>query len=174
MKKLILLLLMVFSVSVYGQSRKVEEFRQKNSADNTLFFYKSTLRMFARLSVQFADGEQQKDMPDLGKLIDGIEKIKFFTYGYSSDQNELFNGLKEDVIDEGYESVISGKFGANNMELLMKEKGGTPSAFVVLVVGEDGTQLMDIEGAPDLNNLIEFSRYISDKGNDFSWLQGFR
>jgi hypothetical protein len=174
MKKLILLLLMICSVSVFGQSRKVEEFRQNYRADNTLVFYKSTLRMFARLSVQFADQAEQKDLPDLGKLIEGIEKIKFFTYEYSSDQNSLFAGLKDDVAEEGYETVMSGKFGANNMELFMKEKRGKPSAFVVLVVGEQGAQLMDIEGVPDLNNLVEFSRYISAEGNDFSWLKAFR
>jgi hypothetical protein len=172
MKKLVVILLLALSASAYGQSRSVEDFRQEYEPDNVLVFYKSTLRMFARLSVQFA--EEQEDLPDLGKLIDGIEKIKFFTYNYSSDQNALFGDLKKDILGEEFESVISGKFGANNMEVFMKEKRGTPSAFVVMVLGEEGAQLLDIEGVPDLNNLIEFSKYVSAEGNDFSWLKAFR
>ncbi|MCE7990590.1 MAG: DUF4252 domain-containing protein [Roseivirga sp.] len=172
MKKLVVILLTVLCVSAYGQSESVEEFRQSNRPDNKLVFYKSTLRMFARLSVQFA--EDQKDMPDLGKLIDGIEKIKFFSYRPSSDLDDLAGRLKTDIIGENYESVISGKFGANEMEVLMKEKKGNPVAFVVIVRGDEGLQLMDIEGVPDLNNLVEFSQYVSTNGDSFSLLDAFR
>lgn len=172
MKKLVVILLTVLCVSAYGQSESVEEFREKHRPDNKLFFYKSTLRMFARLSAQFA--EDQEDTPDLGKLIDGIEKIKYFSYRPSADLDDLSKGLKSDIISENYESVISGKFGPNDMEVLMKEKRGKPVAFVVMVRGEEGLQLMDIEGVPDLNNLVEFSQYVSTNGDSFSLLNAFR
>lgn len=172
MKKLVVALLMVLCVSAYGQSRSVEDFRQDNKPDVKLFFYKSTLRMFARLSVQFAD--EQEEIPDLGKLIDGIEKIKYFSYQPSRDLDELTKELKTGILDENYESVISGKFGPNDMEVLMKEKKGKPVAFVVMVRGEQGLQLMDIEGVPNLQNLVEFSQYVSTNGDSFSLLNAFR
>lgn len=172
MKKLVVILLTVLCVSAYGQSESVEEFRQDHQPDVKLFFYKSTLRMFARLSVQFADG--QEEIPDLGKLIDGIEKIKYFSYRPSSDLDELSKDLKSDIVSENYESVISGNFGSSDMEVLMKEKRGKPVAFVVIVQGEEGMQLMDIEGVPDLQNLVEFSQYVSTNGDSFSLLNAFR
>jgi len=173
MKKLVVTLLLVMcATAAFGQSKTVENYRQDNEPDNALFFYKSTLRMFARVAADFA--KDPAEVPDLGSLIEGIEKIKYFMYRYSSDQQDQYKTIKSGVTDEGYETVISGKFGPNNMEMYMKEKRGKPVGFVVLVVGEEGMQVMDIEGMPDLNKLVEFSQYVSGNSDDFSWLNTFR
>ena len=166
------LLLVCCATVAFGQSKTVENYRQDNRPDNTLFFYKSTLRMFARVAADFA--KDPDEVPDLGSLIDGIEKIKYFMYNYSRDQQELFKTIKGGVAGEGYETVMSGKFGPNNMELFMKEKRSKPVGFVVLVIGDEGMQIMDIEGMPDLNKLMEFSQYVSTNSDDFSWLNTFR
>ena len=173
MRKIVVTLLLVLcATAAFGQSKTVEDYRQDNEPDNALFFYKSTLRMFARVAADFA--KDPEEVPDLASLIDGIDKIKYFMYSPSSDLQEQFSGIKSGVNDEGYETVISGKFGPNNMELLMKEKREKPVGFVVLVIGEEGMQIMDIEGVPDLNKLVEFSQYVSTNSDDFSWLNTFR
>lgn len=174
MKKLVVtLLLALLCGPVFGQSKFVERYRQDNKPETTLFFYKSTLRMFARVATNFAQDPEAvpADLPD---LIDGIEKIKYFGYRYSSDQQDVFKEIRENVINEGYESVISGKIEQNNMEMLMKEKRGNPVGFVVITIGDEGLQLMDIEGVPDLNKLVKFVEYVSTSSDDFSWLNTFR
>ena len=174
MKKLVVALVLVMcSTTAFGQSETVEDYRQQYRPDNTLFFYKSTLSMFARLAANFSEDPNQVPA-DLPNLVDGIDKVKYFMYRYSSDQQEEFKKIKAGVVAENYESVISGKFGPNNMELFMLEKRGKPIGFVALIIGEEGLQIMDIEGMPDLNKIIQFSQYVSSSPGDFNWINTFR
>ncbi len=177
MKKLVVILLTVLCVSAYGQSESVEEFRQDHRPDMKLFFYKSTLRMFAQLAVQFAEDGQE--IPDVGKLVEGIEKIKLFGYNDSRDLPDLMKQLKKDILSEDYEVAISTKLGRGknqfNSEILLKENKGKPAAFVIFISSEEGgMQILDIEGAPDLNNLVQFAQYVGENGNSFTLLNALR
>ena len=169
MKKIWVLVLMIFAVSAMGQSRSVEKFRNDYKPDTKLFFYKSTLQMYARVMVNFA--EEGEDIPDIASMVDGIDKIKFFIYERSRDSKSLFAQLKKDVLAEDYEEVIAGRFDGNQLEMLMKERRGNPVGFVVFVEADDQTLLMDIDGVPDVNKLLEFSRYASANSKSFNMLR---
>ena len=168
----------MLSVSAYGQSRTVEEFRQQYTPRQTFFFYKSTLRMFARVSTQFAETDGA-EIPDLGKLIDGIEKAKLFIYSPTDSDKQTFIDLRSEIGDEGYVSEIEVFMKEDDfrMNLMVKPgRGGSdvPSGYVILGLVEGELMLLDIEGSPDLGNLYQFSNYMLDTGNDFSWLTGLR
>ena len=177
MRKIVVtLLLALCATAAFGQSKTVEDYRQQYEPDNALFFYKSTLRMFARLATDFANDPDQvpEDLPD---LVDGIEKIKYFMYEYSSDQSEQFKTIKKGVESEGYESMMSlilKSQGNSSLEVFLKEKNEKPIGFVVLVKGEEGMQMMDIDGAIELNKVAKFAEYVSTSSGDFSWLNTFR
>jgi len=177
MRKIVVTLLLVLcATAAFGQSKTVEDFRQKYEPDNALFFYKSTLRMFARLATDFANDPSQvpEDLPD---LVSGIKKIKYFMYEYSSDQKEQYKNLKKGVESEGYISMISSNLKSldnSQLELFMKEVKETTVGFVVLVSGDEGMQMMDIDGSISLDKMAEFAKYISTSSGDFSWLNTFR
>ena len=172
MQRLLLLGLFVsFSFSGIAQSKSVEKFRNTHQPNLKLFFYESTLKMISRIDVVALSGSTGLDsdlgqMPPITEMITGIEKVKFFMYDEPAKNDaELFQQLQKDVEDEGYESIASARVEGNIMNLLMKERRGDPEGFVVIVTMEDGYSIIDIEGFPDLNNVLKFSQFLNENSS---------
>ena len=102
-------------------------------------------------------------MPSLADLIEGIEKVKFFMYQTFNDDEdrELFSQLTEDVVGEGYEVLMSARANSANMEVLMKEKRESLRLCVVMIKMPKQYSILDIEGYPDVNNILRFSEFIN-------------
>lgn len=182
MKKLLILsLLFSMTLSGFAQSRSVERFRQDNRPSTTLFFYKSTLKMISRIDLGAlggADVSEFQDMPPIGDMIKGIEKVKFFLYEDNDDRHSAgksdFKTLQADIEGEGYESMMSARIEGNNMNIMMKERRGKPQGFVVLITMDEGYSIIDIEGYPDVNNIVKFSQFMNSNGSNMGLQEAFR
>ena len=178
MKKVITALLLVLSVSAFGQSETIEEYHDKYEPDQSFYFYKSTLRMFARLSKQWAERDGA-EIPDLSELIDGIEKAKYFSYRASSDDKATFKKLRTDVLAEGYneEASFSDRGSNTKVSILVKYSSSNsdqPVGYALLGLSEDNLMMLDVEGSPSLESMGQFATYMFASGNDFSWLGSLR
>lgn len=169
---LILGLLVTISFSTYAQSESVEKFRNDHQPSMKLFFYKSTLKMISRIDFAAIAGdridgaEELGEMPPFTDMITGIEKVKFFMYDEpAKDDPELFAQLQKDVLAEGYESIASVRVEGNIMNLMMKEDGDKPEGFVVVINMEDGHSIIDIEGYPEMNNVLKFSQFLNNNSS---------
>ena len=180
-KTTLILTLVLFSTLAFGQSKSVEEFRNDYKPTLKLFFYKSTLKMISRIDLSMlggADVSEFKDMPPIGDMIKGIEKVKFFLFENSDDENEIqlidFKNLKSKIEAEGYESMMSARIEGSNMNVMMKERRGNPEGFVVLITMEDGYSIIDIEGYPDVSNILKFSQFMNSNGSNMGLKEAFR
>lgn len=122
--------------------------------------------MYSRLqnSMQGEFGVADLDqLPQLGEMINDIEKVKYFNYeGWrSSEDQSLIAQLEADVLDEGYESLMTARMEGNNLNIMIKERNAEPEGFVVIVRMEDGFSIIDIEGYPDVNKILELSQFIN-------------
>ncbi len=163
---LITFLLLCVAFGAFAQSKSVERFRNDHTPDLKLFFYKSTLKMYSRINLEGFGGPTESDfgeMPPLADLIKGIEKVKFFMYEtYNNEEDrQLFGQLTDDVMGEGYEVLMSARADGANMEVMMKERRGEPEGFVVMIKMPDQYSILDIEGYPDVNNILKFSEFIN-------------
>lgn len=182
MKKLFLIsLLLSLTVSGIAQSRSVERFREDNRPTTKLFFYKSTLKMISRIDLAGLGGasvSEFQDMPPIGDMIKGIEKVKFFLYQNTGNSDYIdesdFKELKSDVEGEGYESMMSARIEGNVMNIMMKERRGKPAGFVVLITMEDGFSIIDIEGYPNVQNILKFSEFMNSNGSSMGLKEAFR
>ena len=162
-KATIVLTMVIFSTLAFGQSKSVEKFRNDNEPTLKLFFYKSTLKMFARLQMQMSDQLEINEMPDFSSVIQNIEKVKYFMFkeeDYGID-NPIFKNLEADIAAEGYESMMSARMSGANMNFMMKGTAEKPKGFVVLMRSEEGMSIVDIEGYPDLKQIMKFSEFMS-------------
>lgn len=163
-KTILFLIIITFSTVAFGQSRSVEEFREKHSPSLKLFFYKSTLKMFANLQMKMGDKmDDLEAMPELSSIIKNIEKVKFFSFNERdyNPQDELFSQLEKDIVTEGYESMMTARMGGADMNFLMKGDAERPDGFVVLMRSEEGVNIVDIEGYPDLKQIMKFSEFMN-------------
>ncbi|WP_420386225.1 DUF4252 domain-containing protein [Roseivirga sp.] len=178
MKKLFTLILCCsLAFGAQAQSRSVERFRSDHRPSLKLFFYKSTLKMYSRMQMglQKEFGEDMADLPQLSEMINGIEKIKFFNYEESSDiSRQMIDQLVEDVHQEGYEDLITARIEGNLMNVMMKESRGEPEGFVVIVRTEDGFNIIDIEGYPDVSKILELSQFINGSSDNLRLSEAFR
>ena len=119
-----------------------------------------------------------QDMPPIGDMIKGIEKVKFFLYQNTGNSdyidNSDFEKLKFSIEGEGYESLMSARIEGNDMNIMMKERRGKPQGFVVLITMEDGFSIIDIEGYPDVNNILKFSQFMNSNGSNMGLKEAFR
>lgn len=173
-----LLLLCLIGFSSQAQSSSVERFREDYKPSLKLFFYKSTLKMFSRMQqgLEQFDMQELKDLPQLSEMIDGIEKIKYFSYEDwdSQEDRQLLAELSQNIKDEGYETLVSARVEGNLMDVMMKERRGEPQGFVVLVRMESGFSIIDIEGYPNVNKILELSQFINKGSNSLSLSEAFR
>ena len=179
MKKLLILVLFCsLAFKVNAQSKSVERFRSEHKPSYKLFFYKSTLKMYSRLQMglQGEFGNEMADMPQLSEMIDGIEKVKFFNYEEDKVPNGLssFQQLSDDIHNEGYEDLITARIEGNIMTVMMKESRGKLQGFVVLIRTEEGYNIIDIEGYPDVSKILEFSQVINGSSNSLRLSEAFR
>ena len=164
-KTTLILTLVLFSTLAFGQSKSVEEFRNEYKPTLKLFFYKSTLKMFANLQLKMAD--EIEELPDFSSVIKNIEKVKFFVFDsatYAND-NAIFNKLEKDIESEGYESMMSARIEGSNMNFMMKGTSEKPKGFVVFMRSESGVSVVDIEGYPDLKQIMKLSEFMSKNAN---------
>ena len=182
MKKLLLFsLLFSLTLTGFAQSRSVERFREDNRPSVKLFFYKSTLKMISRIDLEALGGSSASefsDMPPIGDMISGIEKVKFFMFEDNDPRNTVttstFQQLEEDIRKEGYETLMSARVEGANMNIMMRESRGEPQGFVVLVKMEEGYSIIDIDGYPNVNNILKFSEFINSNGSNMSLSEAFR
>ena len=115
------------------------------------------------------------DMPPLSDLIEGIEKVKFFNYQTDSAGIDaaLFSELMTDIEGEGYEVLMSGRVEGANMQLMMKQEKGDPEGFVVMIKMPDQYSILDIEGYPDINNILKFSEFINKNSKAIGIAEAF-
>lgn len=179
MKRFIITLIMIGTTfGAFAQSKSVERFRNEHTPDLKLFFYKSTLKMYSRINLEAIGGGVDSDfgeMPPLSDLIKGIEKVKFFSYEMAnlSNNGQLYAELKKDVMNEDYEELMTARADGANMEVMMKERGGEPEGFVVLIRMEDRISVLDIEGYPNVNNILKFSEFINNSSAVLNWQDAF-
>ena len=164
---LITFLLLCVAFGAFAQSKSVERFRNDHVPDLKLFFYKSTLKMYSRINLENFGGPAESDfgdMPPLADLIEGIEKVKFFMYETFNNEEDgsLFRQLTSDVLEEGYEVLMTARANGANIKVMMKEKKGEPEGFVVMINMPDKFSILDIEGYPDVNNILKFSEFINE------------
>ncbi|OEK05081.1 hypothetical protein BFP71_16825 [Roseivirga misakiensis] len=169
------------TLSGFAQSRSVERFREDNRPSTKLFFYKSTLKMISRIDLAALGGasvNEFSDMPPIGDMIKGIEKVKFFLYENSDNRHAVggakFKALQTKVEEEGYESMMSARVEGMDMNVMMKERRGKPKGFVVLITMEQGFSIIDIEGYPDVNNILKFSQFMNSNGSSMGLKEAFR
>ena len=119
-----------------------------------------------------------QDMPPIGEMIKGIEKVKFFLYENTGNSDYVdgndFKKLQSNVEGEGYESMMSARMEGSVMNIMMKERRGNPVGFVVLITMENGFSIIDIEGFPDLNNILKLSTFINSNGSSMGLSEAFR
>jgi len=175
---LITLLMLCVAIGVFAQSKSVDRFRNEHTPDLKLFFYKSTLKMYSRVNLEAIGGVAESgfgEMPPLTDLIKGIEKVKFFSYDIF-DENEdkaLFDKLNEDVLSEGFEEIMFARADGTTMQLTMKERRGKPEGFVVLIRMPDRYSILDIEGFPDVNNILKFAEFINQNSQGMGLQDAF-
>lgn len=170
---LILAGISLFGMASFGQSRVVDDYRQSNTPEMKLFFYKSTLRMYAKLQKQLQEKFLDQDIPELPQLsemISGIEKVKFYNYAKDSlntRQTDL-EKLSTDVLEEGYEEMATARMEGNQLTIFMLGESDQPDGFLIFTRMENGFTIIDIEGSPNFNQLFNFSTYLNKSSSSLS------
>ncbi len=170
---LVLAGLSLLGIASFGQSRVVEDYRQNNPAEMKLFFYKSTLRMYAKLQKQLQEEFMDEDFPEvpqLSEMIKGIEKVKFFNYPPDSLNTRLIDlqKLSADVLEEGYEEMATARVEGNQLTIFMLGESDQPNGFLIFTKMENGFTIIDIEGSPNFNQLFNFSTYLNKSSSSLS------
>jgi hypothetical protein len=173
MRKSILLLALVATTTLaFGQSKSVENFRQDNEPSLKLFFYKSTLKMFANLQLALGDNVGQ-DLSDMTSLIQNIEKVKFFMFDQEDfdPKSKLFSDLEASILSEGYESMMNARMKESKINFMMKGSSEKPEGFVMLIRSETGVNVVDVQGYPDLSQIMKFTEFMNSNTGDLRSLK---
>ena len=139
------ILIVLFPVAVWAQSKTTESLHKKNSEALALFFYNNTLRML-----------NQADDKDFDALIKDIEKMKFLMIdkgqGFGPAQ---YKALVSDYKSESYEEIMTSRMNGRNFDVFLKDKNGKTEGMIVTVNDSTSLYVLDIVGSIAINKVTK-------------------
>ena len=144
MKTIVLIALITLSHLAIGQSKSTQKLHEKYDDAFTMFFYKSTMKMFG--------SENTREFTDMVKGIEKAKILKVDKYGRSfnkSDITEYMDGIK----DENFEEVMSVRQKDGKFNIYLKEKNGITKGIIVTLDSEDQFSILDIVGEVALDKI---------------------
>lgn len=141
----LVVLLIVFPVAVWAQSKTTESLHKKNGEALALFFYNNTLRML-----------NQTDDKDFDELIKDIEKMKFLMIEKGQQFGPAqYKNLVSDYKSEAYEEIMSSRMNGRNFDVFLKDKNGKTEGMIVTVNDSTSLYVLDIVGSIALNKVTK-------------------
>src|SRR4030065_805650 len=115
MRKILLLILSILSVSVFCQSKSITNFRSDFKENSNMFFYSSTRKML-----------NTENNPEFADILDGIEEIKVLNYNKADQKfkKEDVAGLKSALQDEAFNNIMTINEKGNSLNVYGREKKG--------------------------------------------------
>jgi hypothetical protein len=128
--------------------------------------------MFANLQAALGDKVEQ-ELPDMTSLIQNIEKVKFFMFDEADfdPKSKLFTDLEISILGEGYESMMTARLQEASVNFMMKGDSNKPEGFVMLIRSETGVNVVDVQGYPDLTQIMKFTEFMNSNTGDLRSLK---
>jgi hypothetical protein len=143
-KPLIVLLFVLATIAVYGQSKTTEALQKKYPDSRAFFFYNNTLRMI-----------NQNEDKEFDEIIKDIEKMKFLMIK-KTESGFSYNEIVKDYKAENFEEVMTSRYKGKNFDVFIKEKDGKTSAMLVLINDDENLFSLDILGSIALDKITKF------------------
>ena len=154
MQKLLLPLLIFYSLSLAGQSKSIDRFRKEYKEDNNIFIYSSTLQML--------NAEKNPEFSDLVKDIEEIRVLNYIKANHSF-KSEDFSDLKANLKDEKYQELMVFSEQNNKIFLYGKEKREKMTGFVALVEDQGKYMIVDVVGSLDFKKFMQLKNKLDTK-----------
>lgn len=164
MKKLLTICFELVSVFAAAQSTTTNDLDKKYEG-LSLFFYKSTLKMF-----------NQQGNKEFDEMVKDIEKMKFLLIDKNksafaqADYKKLLKGYQ----GENYEEMMTSRYKGKNLDVYIKQVGTRVNGTVILVNDSTNLYVLDILGrialdkATALFKSLDESSDITQKIKDFT------
>lgn len=135
-------ILLASGVAATAQSKTTLDLEKKFEGSFTLFFYKNTLRML-----------NQQENPEFDELIRNIEKMKFLLVDKNKSRfgPSEYKELTKDYQKESFEPIINGRMDGRNLDIYLRDAGGSKPGTVVLVNDSSSLYILDIVGTIDVS-----------------------
>jgi hypothetical protein len=157
MRKIVLLILAILSVSVFGQSKSITNFRSDFKENSNMFFYSSTLKML-----------NTENNPEFAEILDGIEEIRVLNYTRSEqkfDKDDIAR-LKADLQKETFNTIMMINEKGNSINVLGRERKGRTVGMVAIIEDAGSLVLIDLIGTIDIKKFMALKQKLtSQTGN---------
>jgi hypothetical protein len=154
MQKLLLPVLIFYSLSLAGQSKSIDRFRKQYKEDNNVFIYSSTLQML--------NAEKNPEFSDLVKDIEEIRVLNYIKANHSFKPDEIA-GLKNNLKDENYQELMVLTEQGNKIFLYGREKREKTVGFVALVEDQEKFVIIDVVGNLDIKKFMQLKNKLDTK-----------
>ena len=154
MQKLLFPVLILYSLSIAGQSKSIDKFRKEYKEDNNVFVYSSTLKML-----------DTDENPEFADLVKDIEEIRVLNYTIANQRftADEIKDLKNDLKDEQYKELLILTEQGNKVFLYGKEEKEKTVGFVALVENTETFMIIDVTGGLDFNKFMQLKSKLDTK-----------
>jgi hypothetical protein len=160
MRKILFLFLAILSVSVFGQSKSITNFRSDFKETSNMFFYSSTLKML-----------NTENNPEFSDILDGIEEIRVLNYTKSDHKFDkaAIDGLKGALLEETYNTIMMINEKGNSVNVYGREKKGRTVGMVAIIEDTGNLVLIDLIGTIDIKKFMDLKqKLVSPTGKAFN------
>lgn len=154
MHKLLYIFFLAIPLFSFSQSKSVTKFRSDFKENSNMFFYSSTLKML-----------NPEKNPDIAEIIDDIEEIRVLNYNKADQKFDRadISGLKGELSDENYNSILMINEKGNSVNLYNREKKGKTTGMVAIIENGEQLILIDLIGTIDVNKFLELKEKLQSR-----------
>lgn len=157
---LTVLVLMIFSLNIHAQRDVIDEVFDRYAGKEgvtTVVMTKYLFSMFAKV---------ETDSEEFNDLTSNIESIRIIAVEDSAVNSRLnfYSEIMEKLRRADYELLMMVREEGQDMEFLIKEKGGIIAEFLMVSGGEDGNTLISIRGNIRLESIANLSKSLDIEG----------
>jgi len=165
MKKLAVMIFAVaISATAFGQSKTVENFRNKYKNDRDAKVVSLSGGLFELLSSIASWDESDEEAMAISRIADNIRSLEILSIPLykSGFSHEDIDKMRSDLEKESYEELMTVKDGHERVYFLTQGDKNTIKNMLVLIREDDEFAVMNIDGSLDMKDLSYLVKHHKD------------
>lgn len=165
MKKVILTTLIAFAVNLlYAQNDVISKLFDQYYDDPNFTKVSVSSKMFELFTEIDPEDEDEKEILD---AISKLKGLKILVADSVANSRKLFNDAVSKIRAQKYEELLTVKDGKEDVQFMIKEKGGIIDELVLVVGGKKNFVIMSLFGEIDLKNISKLSKSMKVTGMEY-------
>jgi len=154
MKKILIIVITVFTIGLGYSQQVVSKYMDKYEADETFTKVSVSSKMFSLFAEMEGSEEDEKLFYDITSKLKGMKVVASEKV---ASPKELYSEANADITKAGFEELMTVKDAEENIKISIREKDGIIEELIMVMGGKEKFALVSLYGEIDLKQISKLA-----------------